>query len=118
MQSTESEEVRSLLKVKEEGEKVGFKLNIQKTKIMATGPITSCKIDGETVQVTSCLELFVTPWTAANQASLYITNTQSLLKLMSIKLVMSSNHLILPSISPSIRVLSNESVLCIRWPKY
>ena len=69
--------------------------------------------------------LFVTPWTAACQASLSITNSQSLLKLMSIASVMPSNHLILcrslllpPSIFPSIRVYSNESVLCIRWPKY
>ena len=69
--------------------------------------------------------LFVTPWTAACQASLSITNSQSLLKLMSIELVMPSNHLIfchplllLPSIFPSIRVFSNESALCIRWPKY
>ena len=66
----------------------------------------------------------VTPWTAVCQASLSITNFQSLLKLMSIELVMPSNHLILchplllPSIFPSIRVFSNESVLCIRWPKY
>ena len=66
---------------------------------------------------------FVTPWTAACQASLSITNSQSLLKLMSIKSVMPSNHLILcrpilpPSIFPSIRVFSNESVLHIRWPK-
>ena len=66
--------------------------------------------------------LFVTPWTAACQSSLSITNSQSLLKLMSIELVMPSNHLILccpllllPSIFPSIRVFSNESVLCIRW---
>ena len=66
-----------------------------------------------------------TPWTAARQASLSITNSQSLLKLMSIESVMPSNHLILchprlllPSIFPSIRVFSNESVLCIRWPKY
>ena len=65
------------------------------------------------------------PWTAAHQASLSITNSQSLLKLMSIELVMPSNHLILcqpllllPSIFPSIRVFSNESVLRIRWPKY
>ena len=69
--------------------------------------------------------IFPTPWTAACQAFLSITNSQSLLKLMSIKLVMPSNHLILccpllllPSIFPSIRVYSNESVLCIRWPKY
>ena len=66
-----------------------------------------------------------TPWTAARQASLSITNSQSLLQLMSIELVMSSNHLILcrpllllPSIFPSISVFSNESGLHIRWPKY
>ena len=66
-----------------------------------------------------------TPWTTAHKASLSITNSQSLLKLMFIKSVMPSNHLILchplllqPSIFPSIRVFSNESVLCIRWPKY
>ena len=71
------------------------------------------------------LWLFVTPWTVARQASLSITNSQSLLKLMSIESVMPSNHLILyhllllpPSIFPSIRVFSNESVLRIRWPKY
>ena len=68
--------------------------------------------------------LFATPWTAACQSSLSFTITQSFLKLMSIKLVMASNHLILccpllpPSIFLSIRVSSNESVLCIRWPKY
>ena len=66
----------------------------------------------------------MTPWTAVCQASLSITNSQSLLKFMSIELMMPSNHLILchpllllPSILPSIRVFSNESVLCIRWPK-
>ena len=69
--------------------------------------------------------LFVIPWTAACQASLSITNSQSLPKLMSIELVMPSNHLILcrplllpPSVFPSIRVFSNASALCIRWPKY
>ena len=69
--------------------------------------------------------LFVTPWTAARQASLSFTISWSLLKLMSIELVMTSNHLILchpllllPSIVPSIRVFSNESAICIRWPKY
>ena len=69
--------------------------------------------------------LFVTPWTAAHQASLSITNSWSLLKLMSIELVMPSDYLILcrplllpPSTFPIIRVFSNESALCIRWPKY
>ena len=73
----------------------------------------------------SHIQLFVTPWTAACQASLSITNSWSLLKLMSIESVMPSNHLILcrllllpPSIFPSIRVFSNESALHIRWPKY
>ena len=73
----------------------------------------------------SSVRLFATPWTAACQASLSITNSRSLLKLMSIELVMPSNHLILcrplflpPSIFPSIRVFSNEPVLRIRWPKY
>ena len=77
------------------------------------------------VQSLSCVRLFVTPWTVAHQASLSITNSRSLLKLLSIESVMPSNHLILshlllllPSIFPSIRVFSNESVLCIRWPKY
>ena len=77
------------------------------------------------VQSLSRVQLFVTPWTAARQASLSITNSRSLLKLMSISMVMPSNHLILchpllllPSIFPSIRVFSNESVLRIRWPKY
>ena len=76
-------------------------------------------------QLLSRVWLFVTPWTAACQASLSITNSQSLLKLMCIELVMPSNHLILchpllllPSIFPSIRVFSNESVLHIRWTKY
>ena len=74
--------------------------------------------------VTQSCWLFVTPWTAAHQASLSITNSQSLLSLMSIESVMPSNHLIfccplfLPSIFPSIRVFFKESVLCIRWPKY
>ena len=71
------------------------------------------------------LRLLATPWAAARQASLSINNSWSLLKLMSIKSVMPSNHLILchpllllPSIFPSIRVFSNESVLCIRWPNH
>ena len=72
-----------------------------------------------------CPTLFVTPWTAAHQAFLSITLSRSLLKLISIELVVTSNHLILchplllpPSIFPSIRVFSNELVLCIRCPKY
>ena len=77
------------------------------------------------VQSLSHVQLFATPWTAACQASLSITNSQSLLKLMSIQSVMPSNHLILchplpflPSIFPSIRVFSNKSAFRIRWPKY
>ena len=77
------------------------------------------------VQSLSPVQLFVTPRAAARQASLFITNSWSLLKLMSIVLVMPSNHLILccpllllPSIFPSIRVFSNQSVLRIRWPKF
>ena len=111
------EEIKSfMMKVKEESEKAVLKLNIQKYKIMAFGPISS-------VQSLRHVRLFATPWTIACQISLSITNSQSLLKLMSIESVMPSNHLILchsllpPSIFPSIRVFSNESVLCIRWPK-
>ena len=77
------------------------------------------------VQSLSRVRLFATPWTAACHASTSITNSWSLHKLMSIELVMSSNHLILcgpllllPSIFPSIRIFSNESALHIRWPKY
>ena len=77
------------------------------------------------VQSLSRVQLFATPWTAARQASLSITSSRSLLKLMSIESVMRSNHLILshpllllPSVFPNIRVFSNELVLHIRWPKY
>ena len=77
------------------------------------------------VQPLSHVWLFATPWTAACQASLSITNSQSSLKLMSIESLMPSNHVILchplllpPSILPSIRVFSNESILCIKWPEY
>ena len=77
------------------------------------------------VQSLSCVSLIVTPWNAVRKASLSITNSQILLKLMSIKLVMPSNHLILchpllllPLFFPTIRVFSSESVLHIRWPKY
>ena len=77
------------------------------------------------VQLLSHVWLFVTPWTAARQSSLSITNSRSLLKLKSIESVMPSNHLVLchllllpPSIFPSIRVFSSELALCISWPKY
>ena len=76
------------------------------------------------IQTLNRVQHFETPWTAVHQASLSLTNSQSLLKLMSIESVMTSNHLILchllllPSIFPSIRVFSNESVLHIWWPKY
>ena len=106
------------MKVKEESEKVGLNLNTQKTKIMASGPISS-------VQSLSRVRLFVTPWIVACQASLSITNSQSSLRLTSIESVMPSSHLtlchpllLLPPIPPSIKVFSNESTLCMRWPKY
>ena len=83
------------------------------------------KVSLSSVQSFSRVQLFATPWTAAHQASLSITKSLSLLRLMSIESVMPSNNLILchplfllPSIFPSIRVFSNKSVLCIRWPKY
>ena len=112
-----------MIKVKEESEKAGLKLNIQKTKFMASSSINSWQMSS--VQMLSRVQLFATPRTAARQASLSITNSQSLLKLMSIKSVMLSNHLILchphlllPLIFPNIRVFSSESVLRIRWSKY
>ena len=87
-------------------------------KNIYSGPLGS-------VQLLSCVRIFVTPQTAAHQASLSISNSRSLLKLMCIESVMPSNHLILccpllllPSIFPSIMVFSDESVLRIRWPKY
>ena len=78
----------------------------------------------QSVQLFICVRLFATPWIVARQASLSITSSQSLIKLMSIESVMPSNHLILcrplllPSIFPSIRVLPNELALHIRWPNY
>ena len=87
--------------------------------------ITRYSVQFSSIQSLSCVQLFAAPWTAAHQASLSITNSWSLPKLMFIELVMPSNHLILchllillPSIFSSIRVFSNESVLHIRWPKY
>ena len=155
--------------MKEESEPAGLKLNIQKTRIMASDPITSWQIDEKTMEtvtgfiilvskitaggdcsnvtkrhlllleenlwptfssvqfnsvVQSCWH-FVTLWIAARQASLSITNSRSLLRFMSIESVMPSSHLILyhpllflTPIPASIRVLSNESTLRMRWPKY
>ena len=109
------------MKVKEESEKAGLKQHSKQNK--KNHGIWSHQFSS--VQSLSHVRLFVTPWTAACQASLSITNSWSLLKLMSIESVMPSNHLILchallllPSIFPSIRVFSNDSVLRIRWPKY
>ena len=86
---------------------------------------TFSPLAGHAVQLLSHVQLFVTPWTAAHQASLSIINSRTLLKLMSIESVMPSNHLLLchpllllPSIFANIRVFSNESVLHIRWPMY
>ena len=93
----------------------------QRLKRLAASPHPS---PFSSVQLLSCVQLFATPWTAARQASLSSTSSQSLFKLVSIELVMPCNHLILcspllpPSIFPSIRVFSNEFVLRIRWPKY
>ena len=88
-------------------------------------PTIPVSIQFSSVQSLSCVWLFATPWTAARQASLSITNSRSPPKPMSIELVMPSNHLILcrpllllPSIFPSIRVFLNESALRIKWPKY
>ena len=111
----ESEELKSLLmKVKEESEKVGLKLNIQKMKIMASGLITSWQTCCCCCSVAQSCPTLCDPWTAARQASLSITNSWSLLRLMSIESVMPSNHLILchpllllPLIFSSIKVLEN-----------
>ena len=98
---------------------------IRKLRRRCVSPKLRLNNKKESVQSLSCVWLFATPWTTPCQASLSITNSQRLLKLMSIESVMPSNHLILCcplllllSIFPSIRVFSNESVLCIRWPKY
>ena len=87
--------------------------------------ILQAHAESSLVQSLSRVQLLATPWTAASQASLSITNTQVLLKLRSIESMMPSNRLILchpllllPSIFPSIKVFSSESVLCSRWPKY
>ena len=93
-------------------------------------PVNNTGMDSSTAQFSSVqslsrVRLFATPWIAARQASLSITNSRSSLKLTSIESVMPSSHLILchpllllPTIPPSIRIFSNESTLCMRWPKY
>ena len=100
-----------------------FNMNI--SLISGTELLKSLEFPVSSVQLFTYIQLFVTPWTAAHEASLSITKSRSLPKLMSLEPVMLSNHLILccplfflPSIFPSIRVFSNESVLCIRWPEY
>ena len=95
-------------------------------KVRSRGDMNAwLKVQFSSVQLLSHVRLFETPWTAAHEASLSVTNSRSLFKLMFIESVMPSNHLILcrpllflPSIFPSIRVFSNESVLHISWPKY
>ena len=98
---------------------------LSRRRVRGSGPSAGTGATVVVVQSLSHIRLFATPWTAACQASLSITNSRSVLKLMSIESVMSSSHLILcrpllllPSIFPSIRVFSNESALHIRWPKY
>ena len=99
--------------------------NPRSSEVRNTNAILCVSGLGSSVQSLSRVQLFATPWTAARQTSLSITNSWSLLKLMSFESVMPSNHLILccpllfpPSIFPSVRVFSNDSVLPIRWPKY
>ena len=98
---------------------------IRKLRRRCVSPKLRLNNKKESVQSLSCVWLFATPWTTPCQASLSITNSQRLLKLMSIESVMPSSHLILccpllllSSVFPRIRVFSNESVLCILWPKY
>ena len=99
-----------------------FNMNISLTS--GTELLKSLGFPVSSVQLFTYIQLFATPWTAARESSLSITNSWSLLKFMSIELVMPSNHLILcrplllPSIFPTITVFSNKSVLHIRWPKY
>ena len=108
-----------------------FKSQLQGVSLIPFKKITRSYVSlakysvSQSVHSLSHVWLFATPWTAARQASLCITNSQSLPKLMSIESVMASSHLILchpllllPPIPPSIRVFSNESTLCMRWPKY
>ena len=102
----------------------GLNAALQRTSCGLAEIPPACKLGISSVQSLSCVQLFEIPWTVAHQASLSITNSRSLLKLTPIESVMPSYHLILcrplllpPSVIPSIRVFSNESVLRIRWPK-
>ena len=103
----------------------GWRRKCQPTPVFLTENSYGQRSLSQSVESLSCVQLFVTPQTAAHQASLSITNSQSLLKHMALESVMPSNHLILccsllllPSIFPSIRVVSNQSVLHLTWPKY
>ena len=119
--------ISTLIRLKESGViTTGFVFGLWHSKVYL---ISACQRNTinkiSSFQSLSHVRLFETPWTEPCQASLSITLSQSLLKLMSIELVMPSNHLILcrpllllPSIFPSLSVFSNESLLCIRWPKY
>ena len=105
---------------------VSVQISLQDCIFISFEYIPKSKIDGSVQFSHSVVSDSATPWTAARQASLSITNSQIFLKLISIKSVIASNHLILyhplllllPSIFPCIRVFFNESVLCIRWPEY
>ena len=120
-----SEYCRLWLSVKWRSRSPTIALHLRGKKEVNTGKLfSSVKTKFSSVQSLSCVQLFATPWTAACQASLSITNTQSLLKLMYIELVMPSNHLVpcrllllLPLTFPSIGVFSKKSVLHIRLPK-
>ena len=101
-----------------------FKWNFPFPPTPSPGLLTQPRTDNNSVRSLTRVWLFATPWTAARQASLSITNSRSLPKLMSIESVIPSSHLILcrplllPPVPPSIRVFSNESTLHMRWPKY
>ena len=93
--------------------------------VLDSGYVSLIRSVGSSLQFLSHVQLFASPWTAAHQASLFITNSRSLFQLMSIErwchltnLILCYPLLLLPSTFPSIRVFSNESVLCVRWPKY
>ena len=106
----------------------GWQFSVSKKNHISTLETTTALLTSyqfSSVQSLSCVQLFATPWTTARQASLSITNSRRLLKLISMELVMPSSHLILchpllllPPIPPSIRVFSNESAPRMRWPKY